>query len=280
MNEKRIEGISDMRDESDRKGLRLVIELKQNAVPAGRAQQPLQAHVSCRPPLAPTYLALVNGVPKHAHPASRCCYYYIDHQERRRDAAHPVRPGARPEPAPIFWRACCIALDNIDEVINIIRSSRTDAEAVGAHDRALRPLARSRPRPSWRCACKRLTGLERDKIQEELDEPAPRRSTYYEDLLAEPAQDSGRHQGGDARRSRSSFATKRRTEISHEGTKELDVEDLIADEDMVVTITHAGYVKRLPVATYRSQNRGGKGMQGVNLKENDFVERIFRGLHP
>jgi DNA gyrase subunit A len=197
--------------------------------------------------------------------------YYIDHQVdvvTRRTQYDLAKAKARAH----ILEGLLLALDNIDEVINIIRSSRTDSEA------SQRMIARfgfteAQTDAILEMRLKRLTGLERDKIQEELD-GLNRAIAYYEDLLANPVKILGVIKT-EMLEIKEKYADARRTEISGEGSKELNVEDLIADEDMVVTITRAGYVKRLPVATYRSQNRGGKGLQGVNLKENDFVERIF-----
>ena len=269
VNEKRIEGISDMRDESNRKGLRLVIELKQNAVPEVVLNN-LYKHTSLQTTFGANNLALVNGVPKQLT-LQQMLQYYIDHQVdvvTRRTQYDLAKARARAH----ILEGLLMALDNIDEVINIIRSSRTDAEA---SERMIARFGFSEEQTTaiLEMRLKRLTGLERDKIQEELD-GLHRAIEYYEDLLANPVKILGVIKE-EMLEIKEKFSDKRRTEISTEGTKELNVEDLIADEDMVVTITHSGYVKRLPVATYRSQNRGGKGMQGVNLKENDFVERIF-----
>lgn len=269
VNDKRIEGISDMRDESNRKGLRLVIELKQNAVPEVVLNN-LYKHTSLQTTFGANNLALVNGVPKQLT-LHQMLQYYIDHQVdvvTRRTQYDLAKARARAH----ILEGLLLALDNIDEVINIIRSSRTDAEA---SERMIARFGFSEEQTTaiLEMRLKRLTGLERDKIQEELD-GLHRAIEYYEDLLAHPVKILGVIKE-EMLEIKERFADKRRTEISTEGTKELNVEDLIADEDMVVTITHSGYVKRLPVATYRSQNRGGKGMQGVNLKENDFVERIF-----
>ena len=269
VNEKRIEGISDMRDESNRKGLRLVIELKQNAVPEVVLNN-LYKHTSLQTTFGVNNLALVNGVPKQLT-LQQMLQYYIDHQVdvvTRRTQYDLGKARARAH----ILEGLLLALDNIDEVISIIRSSRTDSEASG------RLIARfgfteEQTTAILEMRLRRLTGLERDKIQEELD-GLRRAIAYYEDLLANPVKILGVIKQ-EMLEIKEKYADKRRTEISLDGTKELNVEDLIADEDMVVTITHAGYVKRLPVATYRSQNRGGKGMQGVNLKENDFVDRIF-----
>jgi DNA gyrase subunit A len=263
VNEKRIEGIADMRDESNRKGLRLVVELKQNAVPEVVLNN-LYKHTSLQTTFG------VNGVPKQLT-LRQMLQYYIDHQVdvvTRRTQYDLAKAKARAH----ILEGLLLALDNIDEVINIIRSSRTDSEA------SQRMIARfgfteAQTDAILEMRLKRLTGLERDKIQEELD-GLHRAIAYYEDLLANPVKILGVIKT-EMLEIKEKYADKRRTEISGEGSKELNVEDLIADEDMVVTITRAGYVKRLPVATYRSQNRGGKGLQGVNLKENDFVERIF-----
>ena len=269
VNEKRIEGISDMRDESNRKGLRLVIELKQNAVPEVVLNN-LYKHTSLQTTFGVNNLALVNGVPKQLT-LQQMLQYYIDHQVdvvTRRTQYDLGKARARAH----ILEGLLLALDNIDEVISIIRSSRTDSEA---SERLIARFGFTEEQTTaiLEMRLRRLTGLERDKIQEELD-GLRRAIAYYEDLLANPVKILGVIKQ-EMIEIKEKYADKRRTEISLDGTKELNVEDLIADEDMVVTITHAGYVKRLPVATYRSQNRGGKGMQGVNLKENDFVDRIF-----
>ena len=269
VNEKRIEGISDMRDESNRKGLRLVIELKQNAVPEVVLNN-LYKHTSLQTTFGVNNLALVNGVPKQLT-LQQMLQYYIDHQVdvvTRRTQYDLGKARARAH----ILEGLLLALDNIDEVISIIRSSRTDSEA---SERLIARFGFTEEQTTaiLEMRLRRLTGLERDKIQEELD-GLRRAIAYYEDLLANPVKILGVIKQ-EMLEIKEKYADKRRTEISIDGTKELNVEDLIADEDMVVTITHAGYVKRLPVATYRSQNRGGKGMQGVNLKENDFVDRIF-----
>ena len=269
VNEKRIEGVADMRDESNRKGLRLVIELKNSAVPEVVLNN-LYKHTSLQTTFGCNHLALVNGVPKQLS-LREMLQYYIDHQVEvvtRRTRYDLAKAQARAH----ILEGLLMALDNIDEVINIIRSSRTDVEA---SERMISRFGFTTEQTAaiLEMRLKRLTGLERDKIQEELD-GLRRAIAYYEDLLANPEKILGVIKE-EMREIKDKFADPRRTEISHEGTKELNVEDLIADEDMVVTITSSGYVKRLPVATYRSQNRGGKGMQGVNLKENDFVDRIF-----
>ena len=164
-----------------------------------------------------------------------------------------------------------IALDHIDEVISIIRSSQTDAEA------SARLIERFGFTPEQTTAIlemklRRLTGLERDKIEEELA-GLRRAIAYYEDLLAHEEKILGVIKE-EMREIARKFGDKRRTQITG-AEKDLNVEDLIADEDMVVTITHTGYVKRIPVAAYRAQKRGGKGVSGVSLKEDDVIDEMF-----
>ena len=269
VNEKRIEGISDMRDESNQKGIRLVIELKKDVIPQVVLNN-LYKYTQLQTTFGVINLALVNGVPKCLS-LREMLQHYIDHQVdvvTRRTRFDLKKAQARAH----ILEGYLMALDHIDEVIHIIRSSRTDTEA------SQRLIERFGFTPEQTTAIlemrlRRLTGLSRDQIEEELA-GLRRAIAYYEDLLANPdkilavIKDEMREVGR-------KFSDKRRTEISVEGTKELNVEDLIADEDMVVTVTHAGYVKRTPVATYRSQKRGGKGVQGVNLKDEDFVEDLF-----
>ena len=269
VNEKRIEGISDMRDESNRKGLRLVIELKQNVIPQVVLNN-LYKFTSLQTTFGVINLALVNGVPK-CLTLRQMLQHYIDHQVdvvTRRTRFDLKKAQARAH----ILEGYLMALDHIDEVISIIRSSQTDAEASA---RLIERFGFSEAQTAaiLEMKLRRLTGLERDKIEDELA-GLRKAIAYYEDLLANPVKILGVIKD-EMREIGRKFADKRRTEISVSGTKELNVEDLIADEDMVVTVTHAGYVKRTPVATYRSQKRGGKGVQGVNLKDEDFVEELF-----
>jgi DNA gyrase subunit A len=164
-----------------------------------------------------------------------------------------------------------IALDNIDEVIRIIRASEDDQEAK-AGLMARFTLTEIQTDAILEMRLRRLTGLERHKIEAELAE-LREKIDWYRKVLADESLVLQIIKG-ELAEVREKFADKRRTEISL-ASRDLDIEDLIAEEDMVVTITTAGYVKRLPVATYRQQKRGGKGLSGVNLRENDFVEHLF-----
>ena len=268
VNDKRIEGISDMRDESNQKGIRLVIELKKGVIPQVVLNN-LYKYTSLQTTFGANNLALVNGVPKCLS-LREMLQHYIDHQVdvvTRRTRFDLKKAQARAH----ILEGYLMALDHIDEVISIIRSSQTDSEASG------RLIERFGFTPEQTTAIlemklRRLTGLERDKIQEELD-GLRRAIAYYEDLLAHEEKILGVIKE-EMREISKKFGDKRRTEISHV-EKDLDVEDLIADEDMVVTITHTGYVKRIPVAAYRAQKRGGKGVSGVNLKEDDVIDEMF-----
>ena len=268
VNEKRIEGISDMRDESTQKGIRLVIELKKGVIPQVVLNN-LYKFTSLQTTFGANNLALVNGVPKCLS-LREILRHYVDHQVdvvTRRTRFDLKKAQARAH----ILEGYLMALDHIDEVISIIRSSQTDSEA------SRRLIERFGFTPEQTTAIlemklRRLTGLERDKIEDELA-GLRRAIAYYEDLLAHEEKILGVIKE-EMREIARKFGDKRRTEITH-AEKDLDVEDLIADEDMVVTITHTGYVKRIPVATYRSQKRGGKGVSGASLKEDDVIDEMF-----
>ena len=269
VNEKRIEGISDLRDESNQKGIRLVIELKKDVIPQVVLNN-LYKYTQLQTTFGVINLALVNGTPKLLT-LREMLQHYIDHQVdvvTRRTRFDLKKAQARAH----ILEGYLMALDHIDEAISIIRSSRTDSEA------SERLIERFGFTPEQTTAIlemrlRRLTGLSRDQIQEELN-GLRQAIAYYEDLLANPEKILGVIKD-EMREIERKFADERRTKINPMGTRELNVEDLIAEEDMVITVTHSGYVKRTPVDTYRAQRRGGKGVQGVNLKDDDFVEDLF-----
>lgn len=269
VNEKKIEGISDMRDESNRKGMRIVIDLKQGAIPQVVLNN-LYKKTALQSNFNAIDIALVDGVPRTLT-LREMLQYYIDHQidvvTRRTqfDLDKALKDVHIKE-------GLLIAVDNIDEIVHIIRSSETEAEAkrrmnerFGLDDPQCDAILAMRLR--------KLTGLAREQLAAEIEE-LHKLIDYYRDLLAHREKILGvikDELGQIVER----FADKRRTSISSQEAQDLDVEDLIAEEDMVVTVTHSGYIKRLPVATYRSQRRGGKGVQGLSLKDNDFVEDLF-----
>ncbi|PKQ29860.1 MAG: DNA gyrase subunit A [Actinobacteria bacterium HGW-Actinobacteria-10] len=266
--EKKLTEISDLRDESDRKGMRVVIELKTTCVPQVVLNK-LYKHTQLQTGFGVILLSLVDGVPRTLT-VPEMIKYYIDHQREviTRRTRYELR---KAEERAHILDGYVIALENIDEVIKIIRASADDQEAKA---RLIERFAFSEIQTDaiLEMRLRRLTGLERHKIEEELNE-LREKIAWFKKVLADVGlvMQIIKDEMGDIR---TKFANKRRTELAGVAA-DLDVEDLIAEEDMVVTITKAGYVKRLPVATYRQQKRGGKGIAGVNLKENDFVEQLF-----
>ncbi len=266
--QKTITEISGLNDESDRKGMRIVIDLKRGEEPQVVLNK-LYKHTQLQTGFGIINLALVGGVP-HVLNLKEILFNYIDHQIDviTRRTRYDLR---KAEERAHILEGLVIALDNIDEVIQIIRSSRDDNEA---REKLVDRFALSEVQANHilEMRLRRLTGLEREKIETELAE-LREKIAYYKRVLGDEnlVKEIIRDELLDIKRR---FGDKRRTEIADEA-RDLDIEDLIADEDMVVTITRSGYIKRLPVATYRQQKRGGKGMSGVKLKENDFVEQLF-----
>jgi DNA gyrase subunit A len=266
--EKKLTEISDLRDESDRKGMRVVIELKQIAIPQVVLNK-LFKHTQLETGFGVNQIALVDGVPQMLN-VKQVLHYFIEHQKDVivRRTRYDLR---KAEERAHILEGLVIALENIDEVIAIIKASADDAEAKARLMERF-GLSEAQTEAILEMRLRRLTGLERGKIEAELAELREKIAWYQKvladvNLVLQIIKD-------EMAEIKAKFANKRRTEITA-AARDLDVEDLIAEEDMVVTITTAGYVKRLPVATYRQQKRGGKGISGVNLKESDFVEQLF-----
>ncbi|MHB9004269.1 MAG: DNA gyrase subunit A [Coriobacteriia bacterium] len=266
--EKKLTEISDLRDESDRKGMRVVVELKTTCVPQVVLNK-LYKHTQLQTGFGVILLSLVDGVPRTLT-VPEMLKYYIDHQIEviTRRTRYELR---KAEERAHILEGYVIALENIDEVIKIIRASADDQEAKAKLIERF-SLSEIQTDAILEMRLRRLTGLERHKIDEELTE-LREKIAWFQKVLGDVGlvMQIIKDEMGEIR---NKFANKRRTELAGVAA-DLDVEDLIAEEDMVVTITKAGYVKRLPVATYRQQKRGGKGIAGVNLKENDFVEQLF-----
>ncbi len=265
---KKLTEISDLRDESDRKGMRVVVELKRDAIPQV-ALNKLYKHTQLETSFGVNMLALVDGMPRTL-PLPEMLRHYIEHQRVvvvRRTKYELARAEARAH----ILEGLLIALNNIDAVIATIKASQTVDEARDALTKKF-ALTEIQAQAILDMRLQRLTGLEREKIEAEHAELMKRiaelkailadEKRVYAIVKDELLEVKRRH------------ADKRRTQISA-SDHEIEVEDLIAEEDMVVTITHAGYVKRLPVTTYRQQKRGGRGIAGLNLKEDDFVEHLF-----
>ena len=266
--DKKLPEISNIHDAADRHGIDIVIDLKQNALPQVVLNK-LYKHTQLQVGFGVIMLALVDGVPRVLS-LKEMLFYYIEHQKEvieRRTRFELMKAEERAH----ILDGYIIALDNIDEVIHIIRSSQTDKEA-GARLTERFGLSKKQTDAILEMRLRRLTGLEREKIEQELADLREKIAYYKrvledEGLLKQIIKD-------ELQEIKKKFGAPRKTQLSGDA-KDIDVEDLIAEENVVVTMTKAGYVKRLPVTTYRQQKRGGKGMQGVSLKDNDYVEHLF-----
>ena len=265
--EKKLEGISDLRDESNRNGMRIVIELKRDAN-ANIVLNNLYKHSQMEDTFSIIMLALVNGVPKVLN-LKEMLYYYVEHQKdvvTRRTKFELNKAEARAH----ILEGLRIALDNIDAVISLIRSSKTTAEAktglmnkFGLTDIQAQAILDMR--------LQRLTGLERQKIEDEYSE-LMKKIEYLRSILADEQLLLGVIKD-EIIAIKEKYADARRTEIRHaEG--EINMRDLIDDEEIAITLTHFGYIKRVPLDTYKSQNRGGKGISAMSTREEDFVKHL------
>ena len=266
--EKLIDGITDLRDESNREGIRIVIELRKD-VQADVILNQLYRMTSLQTSFGVNLLALVNGAPKQMG-IKEALQHYIDHQidvtvrrtkyelKKAEDRAH-ILEGLR------------IALDHIDAIIKLIRASKTDAEAMEGLMSQFK-LTEIQARAILEMRLRRLTGLERDKIENEYQELLLRIADLR-DILANHSRvlDIIREELSEVKEK---YGDDRRTEISN---AEIDMndEDLIPVEDIVITMTTNGYIKRMPVDTYRTQNRGGKGVKGMSVHEDDIVDLLI-----
>lgn len=268
VHEKRVEGISDLRDESDRSGMRIVIELKANANP-NVVLNTLYKHTQMQDTFGVIMLALVDGQPKVLN-LKTVIGHYIDHQkdvitrrcqydlERAQKRAHIIE-------------GLITALDHIDAVIRLIRASKTTQDArAGLMENF--GLSEAQAVAILEMRLQRLTGLERDRIMEEYD-GLQKTIDYLLDVLGDE-----RKILGIVREEilvvRDKYGDERRTEIT-QLADEIDLEDLIEDKDMVITLTQLGYVKRLATTTYRSQRRGGKGITALQTRDEDVVDTVF-----
>ncbi|MFQ5581535.1 MAG: DNA gyrase subunit A [Mariprofundaceae bacterium] len=266
--DKRLEGISDLRDESDRDGMRIAIELKRDEIPEVVLNN-LYKHTQLQCNFGCNLLALVDGQPKLCG-VRELLLHFIDHRRQvvtRRCLFDLAKAEARIH----ILEGLLIALDNIDAVIKLIRASQNAAEAkTGLMDKFA--LSDKQAQAILDMRLHRLTGLERDKIKAEHEEV----QALISRLKAVLADDKLLMQVivEELETVRDQYADPRQTEIMDE-TAELSVEDLITEEDMVVTISNEGYIKRNPVSLYRAQRRGGKGKTAMTTKEEDFVTQLM-----
>ncbi|GAB6990938.1 DNA gyrase subunit A [Paenibacillus pini] len=266
--DKRIEGITDLRDESDRNGMRIVIELRRDVNPNVLLNN-LYKHTALQSTFGINMLAIVNNEPKTLS-LRDILYHYLQHQIeviRRRTIFDLKKAEARAH----ILEGLRIALDHLDEVITLIRSSQTTDIA---REKLIERfgLSAEQTQAILEMRLQRLTGLERDKIENEYAEIMLKIAEYREilaneglvlDIISAELQDI-----------KERFSDDRRTEITVGEESILD-EDLIPREEVVITITHTGYIKRLPANTYRSQKRGGRGVVGMDTKDQDFVKHLF-----
>ena len=268
VHDKKIEGISDLRDESDKEGIRIVVETKRDAIPDVVLNQ-LYKHTQLQDTFGIIMLALVNGVPKvMALPEMMKHFIDFRHDVVVRRTGYDLNQA---EAKAHILEGLKIALDNIDEVIKIIRGSKDPVHAKEGLMNGFE-LSELQAQAILDMRLQRLTGLEVDKVVEEYKETIKiiaqlknildSRSIRMDIIKTELRELLEKH--GDTRR----------TEIMPYGA-EFSIEDMIAEEGMIITITHQGYIKRTAVNTYRSQRRGGRGIQGATSKDEDFIEHLF-----
>ncbi len=264
--EKRLEGISDLRDESDRDGMRIVIELKRDAN-ASIVLNNLYKFTQMQETFGAIMLALVDGKPQVLN-LKEILENYLNFQKEvivRRTQFDLKKAEARAH----ILEGLRIALDHIDEVIKVIRSSYNDAKEKLCETFGLSEI-QAQAILDMRLA--RLQGLERDKIDQEYKE-LEEKIAYYQQILADEQMvlDIIKEELTEVKEK---YGDERRTSVSFDYS-EIDMEDLIDEEDVVITLTHFGYVKRLKTDTYRAQRRGGRGISGLSTREEDFVEELF-----
>jgi DNA gyrase subunit A len=266
--DKKVEGITDLRDESDKDGMRIVIEVRKGDEPEVILNQ-LYKHTQMQETHSMIMLALVNNIPKVLS-LKEILYHFLEHRieiVQRRTQFELDQAEARAH----ILEGLKIALDNIDKVIKIIRGSKDEVEA---RDGLIKEFGLTLIQTNAILAMRlrRLTGLQREELENEYME-LMKLIEMYRAILA-----SRKSLLVEVRKEiveiKEKFGDERRTQILTDAT-EFTLEDMIADEDMVVTISNAGYIKRLPVSTYRAQRRGGKGIAGMDTKEEDFVKDLF-----
>ncbi len=266
--DKKIPEISDVRDESDRRGMRVVIELKRDAIPKVVLNK-LYKHTPLQTTFGVNVVALVDNVPRTLS-LREVLGHYVDHQREVivRRTKYELR---RAEERVHILEGQLVALENLDEVIALIRASSDPEEArIGLVERF--GLTVVQAEAILQLTLRRLTALEADKIRAEHADLVER-IRELRGILGDEAKVYGLIKE-ELSEIAERFGDERRTEITHaEG--EIDIEDLIADQQMVISITHSGYIKSLPLSTYRQQHRGGIGVTGMDTKDDDYIEHLF-----
>ena len=266
--DKRVDGIHDLRDESDRRGMRIVIELKKDAIPQVVLNK-LFSYTQLQDTVGVIMLALVNGIPKILT-LKECLEQYLDFQVEviRRRTEYDLKKAKERDH---ILRGLVIALDNIDEVVEIMKTSKNIPEGKQRLSQRF-GLTEIQADHIANMTLGRLTGMERQKIIDELKE-IELKIADYEDILA----NNERVLSiiiEELEAIQQKFGDDRRTQIENV-SGEVDIEDLIPVEDSVVTYTNNGYIKRMPVSAYKAQNRGGRGVNGMKQREDDFIEEMY-----
>jgi DNA gyrase subunit A len=266
--DKKIEGISDVRDESDRDGMRIVVELRRGEQPEVVLNN-LYKHTQLQETFGMIMLAIVNGQPRTL-PLIEALQLFIDHRVTvvRRRTAYDLR---KAEERAHILQGFLKALSQLDAIIKLIRASKTPREARDGLMSRLEFTERQ-AQAILELQLQRLTALERDKIQEEYDELLKKIAEYKEILASDKV--LKKVIVDELKQVQKEYGDVRRTEIIEEQA-EIKLEDLIADEDVVITVSHSGYLKRTPLSIYRQQARGGKGRMGMKTRDEDFVEQLF-----
>ena len=268
INEKKLEGISDIRDESDREGIRIVYELRRDAI-GNVVLNNLFKFTSLQSSFSVNNVALVGGRPMTLN-LKDLIVNYVNHRHEvviRRTRYELAEAEKRAH----ILEGLLIALDHLDEVIALIRASQTPQLAQDGLINSFQ-LSEIQAKAILEMRLQRLTGLERDKIRDEYAE-LKKLIDYYRDVLADEKlrMDIIKDELGEMKEK---YGDERRTEIVYTGD-EISLEDMIADEDVVITISHQGYIKRTALTEYRTQGRGGRGARGSSTKQEDFVEHIY-----
>ncbi len=268
VNEKKIEGISDIRDESDRDGIRIVYELRRDAI-SNVVLNNLYKYTSLQSSFSINNVALVHGRPMTLN-LKDLIVHFVNHRHEvvvRRTQYELSEAEKRAH----ILEGLLIALDHLDEVIALIRASQTPQIAQDGLMQQFQ-LSELQSKAILEMRLQRLTGLERDKIRDEYNE-LMKLIEYYRDVLSneELRMDIIKDELNDIR---TKFGDERRTEVVYSGD-DISMEDMIADEEVVITISHLGYIKRTALSEYRTQGRGGRGAKGSSTREADFVEHIY-----
>jgi DNA gyrase subunit A len=267
--EKRIDGISDLRDESDRDGMRIVIELKRGTVPKVVLNQ-LFSHTALQQNFNVTNLALVDGMPKQLN-LKELVHYFVRHRVEvvTRRTRYDLK---KAEERAHILEGLKIALDNIDEVVQIIKSSN---DVNQARERLMErfKLSERQSQAILDMRLQKLTSLETKKIEEELREVLAL-IAYLKDLLSSEQKILGVVRD-ETEEIAQKYGDDRKTEIVADEVEEINIEDLIQKEDMVVLVSNKGFIKRVPVSSYRNQGRGGKGSSSAKLINEDFIKHLF-----